>query len=302
MQPSTPIYQFSSTSPYSGLILKREDLSRVGSHKFRYFGPQMKKLATAGVKNIVISTTGNAGITASFLGKQLGIEVYCLMSDKGDLKKAAEIQRHGGKIFLSTRPVRFAKYLAKKLNCPLLKTSKDGAESYQTLGEEFMLQIPNLDIIVNFATSGTSSVGIMQAYQKAGKTLPELHIVQAGKSCSIAREFLKDEEVEWEEGVGLADTPRREEVLKWIMKSGGAAHYVAKEKYEKACKELKGLDLETSWEGAACFWVAKEEILKKNPGQTVGIVFSGRAWDENTKSDFKTVESVKEVDEMIRFL
>lgn len=295
----TPLLQFEEGSPYRQILIKREDQSLSGSHKFRYFDPRLEELRGKGEKLVVLSTTGNAGITASKIGKARGVEVFCLMSDKGDLNKAEAIRQLGGHVFLSSRPVRFAKYLAKKLGAPLLKTSEDGPEYYESLGEELMAQVPDAEAVVNFATSGTSSLGIMQAHEKAGKKLPELHIVQAGKSCSIAREFLGEEGAEWEEGVGLRDTPRREEVLEWVRKSGGKAWYVLREEYTETQKELIEMNLDTSWEGAACFSVAKQLTLEY-PDKKIVVIFSGKNWQDSPAENFQTIDSIEDVDSLIK--
>ena len=136
----TPILIFPANSPYSSLVIKREDQSETGSHKFRYLKSLLKNIFDNGMKTVVLSTTGNAGITASHYGTQLGIQVICLMAEKGDMNKAAQIEADGGVVIVSPRPFRFAKYISKKYDIPFLRASKDdqAVEGYVSLGDEII--------------------------------------------------------------------------------------------------------------------------------------------------------------------
>src|SRR5690606_13199267 len=221
----TPLFRFPEDSPYRNIFVKREDLSETGSHKFRYLKSQLEGLKHQGIHQVVLSTTGNAGITASHYAKQLGMKVFCLMSDRGDMDKAAQIEERDGFLVLSSRPVRFAKYLSKKYQVPFLRGSMDDfvVEQYRSLGEEIQQQVPEVAAIVNFGTSGTSTVGLMSAWKESW---PALHLVQSGRSNSIVK-ALHPEQIPaiTHEEPGLEDTPRREELLEYIRKSKGDAWY-----------------------------------------------------------------------------
>lgn len=277
----TPIYRFPQVSPYKGIIIKREDLSETGSHKFRYLKTKLETLKKQGVEEIVLSTTGNAGITAAFYGKKLGITVTSVMSDRGDMSKAEQIKKNGGTLILSAQPVRTARELARKHAIPLIRASRDeeALKGYEMLGFELIEQVPNAQAIVNFCTSGTSSVGIMRAYERRGLSLPALHIVQSGRSASIVKAL----HPEWvpanhEQGsVGVRDTPRRKELLEWIKKSHGDAWYVREEEQRNAESVLKHDHLETSWEGVSSFAVAMKIAAQYD---SVIVIFSGRKWGQ----------------------
>lgn len=301
----TPIHSFPDKSPFPNIVLKREDLSEYGSHKFRYFEKKLKQLKEEGFARVVLSTTGNAGITASRLGKRLGIQVLCLMHELGSMNKAAEIEASGGVLILSKRPLRFAKYLAKRYQMPFLRMSNDAEaiESYRSLGEELMEQVPDTDAIVNFATSGTSSLGLMEAYLSAGKTLPALHLVQSGKSCSIVQ-ALHPEEIDDGElmaGVGLSDTPHREELLKLINDTQGDAHYISNEYRKKRGihEILQDAGIETSWEGK-CSFAAAMKIAAEY--QKVVVILSGKPWSEAAPEEASHVESFADLDRLMEKL
>lgn len=290
MAPKAPtsMFEFPEDSEYRGIFIKREDLSETGSHKFRYFENKMKELKEQGVDKVVLSTTGNAGITASHYGKRLGVKVFCLMSDRGDMSKAAQIEKEGGFLVVTPRPVRFAKYIAKKYDIPYLRMSKDPAavESYKSLGKEIIEQVPDAEAIVNFATSGTSSLGLMRAYQEAGLKLPALHIVQSGKSSSVVK-ALHPEQIPGDveaKSVGLSSTPYESELLRLIDESGGDAHYCDKvQPRERGDGPSAAVDQDpgTSWEGNCSLQIA-EKI--KDRYRSIVVIFSGKDWPQ---VDFK---------------
>jgi threonine dehydratase len=295
---STPIFRFPEESPFANIILKREDESPYGSHKFRYLESLLKNLKDQGQTRVVLSTTGNAGITASLIGKKMEIQVICLMSDKGRMNKAAQIENAGGLLILTPRPIRFAKYIAKKYSVPMIRMSSDGqaAEAYESLGNEIIEQVPDADAVVNFATSGTSSLGIMKAYEASSNALPALHLVQSGKSCSIVRELHPEQidQIELENSVGLSDTPHREALLEWINKSHGDAHYISQEYRKKRAVSqiLADHDIQTSWEGESAFAAAMKITAEH---KQIVVILSGKQWPEGeveTPHFTKTFEDI----------
>jgi len=285
--------------PNSQLILKREDLSAYGSHKSRYLELKLSRLKERGIEQVVVATTGNAGITASRLGKKMGIKIFCLMSDRGDRSKAAEIAASGGFLVLSPTPVRFAKELFRQFKVPLLRSSRDpeAIEGYKSLGRELMEQVPNCDAIVNFATSGASSLGIMKAYEEQGKNLPALHLVQSGKSCSLVRALHPEQVADTADDreIGRADTPLRKQLLRYLTESSGDAHFVRREQIELARQQLADQHIETSWEGCASFAVGAH--ISANYHSPV-IILSGHLWPRQEPVQAHLCNSLEELHEL----
>jgi threonine dehydratase len=296
----TSIFEFPQNSPFNNIVLKREDKSPYGSHKARYLSGLLSKLVAEGHKQAVLSTTGNAGITASLIGKELGISIMCLMSEKGSASKSVQIEEAGGFLIQTARPVRFSKYVAKKYQIPLIRMSADeeASQSYQNLGQEIIEQVTDADAMVNFATSGTSSLGIMQAYEDAGRKLPALHLVQSGKSCSIVQELHPEQidQLEYERSVGLKETPHRDVLLEWINKSEGDAHYISQEYRKKRgiTEMLADYDIQTSWEGE-CSFAAAQKISSQY--SKVVVILSGKQWPNVELKNPQRAESFEEIDQ-----
>lgn len=272
-EPLTPIFRFPDDSPFRNIFIKREDLSETGSHKFRYLKSQMKALKEQVIQRVVLSTTGNVGISASHYGKKLGIEVVCLMSDKGDMDRAAQVEKEGGLLILSSRPKRFAQYLSRKYEVPLLRASReeDSLEGYRSLGQELIHQVPDAQAVVNFATSGTSSMGLLKAYE--GKRSPALHIVH-DEDHSIVR---------------------GEELAELVEQSGGAFHTVSKGEQEAAEKTLAEYGLETSYEGIASFAAALKIMDRYS---SIVVIFSGKKWPAAEITSKYKANTLEEVDKL----
>jgi mRNA interferase MazF len=275
-----------------GMWLKRDDKSFCGSHKFRPMAWQLGNLAAISksqipISKVVVPTSGNAGIAAAMIGRELGIEVWCFVHPDVDRAKAVQIQKAGGKLFTSDRSVRYSGFVHKTQGIPRLRQSFDtgAVEGYWSLAAEIADQLPDCDAIFTFATSGTSSLGIYEGYCSLGKPCPDLHIVQSGISSSIAEEFsisnfqfpntsqILNPKIQAAGKGGLANTRRHEDVVAAIRDTGGSAHYVGAD-------EIFGVDLDTSAEGKACI-VAATEYLADNPGQKVVVICSGRGWEDD---------------------
>lgn len=267
----TPIFRFPEGSPYASVVIKREDLSETGSHKCRYLKAQLQKLKEQGVDKVVLSTTGNVGITASHYGKQLGIKVFCLMSEKGDMNKAAQIEKEGGFLVLSPRPKRFAEYLSKKYSVPLLRASReeDSLRAYASLGGEIKGQIPEAKAMVNFATSGTSSLGLALAY---GAQVPAFHIVHDVNQPIVRGEALQE----------------------LVKKSGGDFWTVSDAEFREAEKILQSFDLETSREGISSFAAA---LKVKDRYDSIAVIFSGKKWPGSDFVPRRKANSLQDIDQ-----
>jgi|CXWL01.1.fsa_nt_gi threonine synthase len=254
---TTPIFAFPSDSPYANIFIKREDLSETGSHKFRYLKTQLERLKQEGIDKVVISTTGNAGITASHYAKPLGIKVFCLMSDQGDMNKAAQIEREGGFLVISRRARRYAEYISKQYNIPLLRTSRDQAalDGYRSLGEEILTQVPKVKAIVNFASSGTSSIGLFKAFENQ-TIMPAVHL-----ACHSEQR----------------NNPREESLQTLVKKTSGQRWEVSQEEVANAEKILKKYGLETGFESLCSFAVA---LKVKELYLPIAVIFSGKKWPE----------------------
>lgn len=148
--------------------LKREDLSPTHSHKFRSLIYQLSFLKSKGISKAVLSSSGNAAISASYYAKAAGIKIFTFLSDKTPVEKLAAIQADNIIPILSSKPLRLAKYAIKHFKLPDLKPSQDPAAAvgFETLGFELFEQNPAIQNIFSFATSFASLRGMQKVYEK----------------------------------------------------------------------------------------------------------------------------------------
>jgi threonine synthase len=295
------------------VFFKREDMNETESLKGRSLAYQISLAKRDGLRELVISTSGNAGIAAAAYCRKAGIKLYIFMSSETDSEKIASMQKYDPIIIRSNRAMRLANYLSAKKKIRNLRPSRDDSsiEGFKSIAFEIYEHLGEVEAIFTFVTSGSSFVGIGSAYEyllKSGeiKKLPKLFAVQSGGIFSIAREFDKIDNTGPEDDkiagkLGVKETRRKEEIIDLIKKSGGGSFYVAGSEMENACKTLGSCKIHTSPEGCASFaallrW-SKAEKFKK-----AVCVLSGKARGNAAdidESSVYTAESFEEVDEVV---
>lgn len=148
--------------------LKREDLSPTHSHKFRSLIYQLSFLKSKGLDKAVLSSSGNAAISASYYAEKAGVKLFTFLSDKTPPEKLTAIQVGNLIPIISSKPLRLAKYAVKHFGLPDLRPSQDmhAAIGFETLGFELFEQNPAIQNIFSFATSFASLRGMQKAYEK----------------------------------------------------------------------------------------------------------------------------------------
>lgn len=266
-------------------FFKREDLSFTGSFKFRPVGYQMLLAKKAGKSAVVMPTSGNAGIAAAIIGKQLGIATHVFTHPEIDDAKRRAILREGGLLYVSHDSLKQANLLSSRENLPNLRPSvnDDAVTGYMSLGEELMQELPNCEAIFSFTTSGASLLGLAQYYEIHNFRLPEIHAVQSGKSTTIARAFDPEFSHEGETLAGkggVSDTRRKDDVIDLIRRTHGYAWSISNSEILEAKALLEKESISTSSEGCASLAAAIKASRERN-WQTIVIVLSGKNWNQS---------------------
>ena len=300
------------------LYFKREDENEAGSLKDRSLAYQVSLAKQNNKKELLISTSGNAGIAAAVYCQKAKIKLYIFISPETEKAKIAEIQKYNPVIIKSKRAIRLANYLAAKYKIENLRPSVNDSsvEGFKAIAFEMFENLGEVDAIFTFVTSGSSFVGIGRAYQyllenKEIKKMPRLYAVQSGDVFSVAEEFgnaanfqLEDEQtlVRLQAGnLGIKNTRRKEEILEFIKLSGGSGIYISEDEVGKANNILKKNNVSTSLEGCASF-SGVIKMSEENKFDKVVCVLSGRLRDEVSKineSGIYKAESFGEADEIV---
>lgn len=276
--------EFTPLSRVGDLLIKREDKSITGSHKFRSLVVQLSCLLASGQTRAVLGSSGNAAISASRYAAQAGVKLLTFLSEKTAPAKLAAIRTENIVPVLSGQPLRLTKYAAAKHKLPDLRPSKDpnAAVGFRSLGFELFEQNPKIENIFTFATSGASLRGIFEAFQKlvvlrAVDKVPRLFAVYSEGALAG----------------GLSGGLKDKKQLEKICEQGGG------ELVEISDKEISSRehDFDTSAEGIASL-IAAEKV--KPSGQTV-VIFTGRKWPKGKfdLNNFLHAENFADVDRIV---
>lgn len=209
---NTAVEQLILTAPVTSqnllLRLKREDQNPNGSFKDRGLAFQISHYKQKGVSTLVISSSGNAAISAAAYCKQAGITLQIFLSDsidKDKLKRLEIVSKHGdvnirntqeSRVVLhqSSKPKSDAIQFAKENKLHNLRGSTDDTaiDGFETLGYELSGMVDLIDSIFIPCSSGTSTLGMYRGLLEKKVELPQIHIVQTTRVHPIAKEFDKN--------------------------------------------------------------------------------------------------------------
>ena len=292
------------------LYFKREDENETGSLKGRSLAYQVSLAKQNGKEELVISTSGNAGIAAAAYCQKAGIKLYIFISLETEKAKIAEMQKYNPIIIKSKKAIRLANYLSARYKIENLRPSINDSsiEGFKSIAFEIFEELGEIDALFTYVTSGSSFIGIGRAYQylqEIGeiKKMPKLFAVQSGEIHSIAAEFEKIEKEKKSIAgkLGIKNTKRKNEILELINLSGGSGVYIKDKEIEEATKLLEDNGIYTSQEGCASFAVIIREKNKGNFDKLV-CVLSGKLRDHINQSGVemnKVAESFDDVDSII---
>jgi threonine dehydratase len=164
---------------YDGVYLKREDLNITGSAKDRAIPAQL----LPHIKHAVISSSGNAAISAQHFCRLNNIKLTIFVSPHTDPKKLALLDNYQ----ISQQPISDAFKFAKNNKATFIRQSTDpnALIGYQSIGKEIVLQCPQITSLFIPVGSGTTLLGISQVLPKSVK----IFAVQPASHCPIASKF-----------------------------------------------------------------------------------------------------------------
>lgn len=255
------------------IYFKCEFENPTGSVKDRSISYQVSKLSQQGIQKAVISSSGNAAISAAIYCKKENIVLTVFVSPHICLAKLDVLKKLYCTIIISKKPISDAARFEKNQNAYNMRQSKDdlAVPGYETIAYELYNQLPTVDAVFVPVSSGTTLVGIARGFQKIGK-MPALHTVQTESVHPIAQKFDNDFQkkvTSIADGIVARFTPREDEIISWIKKSKGSGWVISDEKMQDAHKILSKHNLLCSYEGAAAMAAlgkAKNKgFIYKNP-------------------------------------
>lgn len=298
-------------------LVKREDYSITGSHKFRALAFQLSCLLAEKIERAVLSSSGNAAIAAAkILPHSANLKLFTFLSRRTPPEKLAALEFSKNFVpILSDRPLRMAKYATKHFKLRDLRPSQDrnAVIGFRSLGFEIFEQNPKIENIFSFATSCASVRGMAEAFEilvKLGAVAKAPRIFAVVSSGQLAGELsgrvvdknlcrvdkntcrVDTKIVEWtqvDNSRQLVDTP--------ILTGLPAGRQVDISDEEILAAREKFNSVETSNEGFASL-AAAEKI--KPDGETL-VILTGRNW-KGGKVDLTSFEKADNFAEVDRIL
>lgn len=185
----TPVLNSTSLNQLTGqqIYLKMECNQPVGSFKIRGIGRLCQELVDQGIKRLVASSGGNAGLSMAYAARQLGVSATVFMPTTTSAQAIELIKREGA----GTLVQGAAWDQANKAALAFVSQSHAGYVSpfdhpsiwagHSTLVDELVMQMQKPDIIVTAVGGGGLASGILQGLERHGwKDVPVLGVETEG--------------------------------------------------------------------------------------------------------------------------
>ncbi len=273
------------------LYLKREDLNTLGSFKSRALAYQVSYYKNLAHKNLVISSSGNAGICAAKYCDVAGIKLICLISPNTDIAKKAELSKTNAVVIESSKAMRLANYLSAKYKIPNLRPSVDDISliGFETLAYEIFEQSGQFlekFSIYTFVTSGSSLIGIYNGLKK---------LFDLGFITKIPTIFaVMSDEI----SLGVKNSRRIEKVIEIVKTTGGQIINIT----NLDLKMLAGKCLDLSRQIAKESQAVLSAISKMKMDNSIAII-GGKNWDlssECCQKEFLKAENFEKIDQILK--
>ena len=239
--------------------LKREDQNITGSAKDRAIVLQIANLKKNNFTKAVISSTGNAAISAAYFCQQNEIDLTIFLSDKVSPKKLEILKKYPSEIILVKKPISQAIKFSKKNHAYLLRQSTDpvALNGYSQIGQEIIEELPQTTSVFIPIGSGTTLLGISQNLPSSVKIFG----AQSAANCPISKNFDKNFIPETRlitDALSVKFIPQKNKIINAIKKSDGFAFTIQNESIISADQFLESKNIITSLEGSLAYAAFKK--------------------------------------------
>jgi len=254
--------------------IKREDQNPTGSAKDRAIQTQVDHLFKNNYSSAVISSTGNAAISAANFCHQKNIPLHIFISPNINqqklnlLKSLPQITLH-----TSPKPISQAIKYSKSNSSYLLRQSTDplAIKAYSQIGKEIIVQLPQVSSIFVPVGSGATFLGIRQAVHQNVK----IFAIQSAANPTLAKYFdknFKSESLNLTDALTVKTMPLRQQLISTLKQTDSLALAIQNNDILLAQKELSSQNITTSNEGAlalAGLYKAKKMSLDIGPNPLI---------------------------------
>lgn len=262
--PLVPSQRLAKRLGISRLFFKVEGANPTGSYKDRYVAATMNAALPFGIRRVVVSSTGNAGVSVAAYAAAAGIP--CLFLAASGLPSAAlrEAQAYGSIVVMTDPEQRqvLLEHAALRgewfpigLRMPRRVCNPFGVEGYRTLGEELIAELGDEIGAVLFPVArGNGLYGTWLAFRDRSGSSSRMIACQPDTANSVEVSLRDGLEVPRElppsSSIAFSTRERQADVmtLRAIRESGGAAVSVSDGEIMQAQADLarEGLFVEPS--------------------------------------------------------
>ena len=246
------------------LYLKREDKNITGSAKDRAISVQIENLKKHHFNQAVISSTGNAAISAAHFCQQNNIQLTIFLSPQISSQKLSILKKYNHEVIFSDKPISDAIKLSKTNSAYLLRQSTDPSAliGYSQIREELITQLPQITSIFIPVGSGTTLLGIAQ------KLPPNVKIfaAQSAANPTVSQFFDTDftpEDRLITSALSVKFLPNKNKIIQSIKTTSGFSFTIQNRQIVDADAYLKSKGISTSLEGALSL-AAYQKAVKNN--------------------------------------
>ena len=267
------------------VTLKREDQNPTGSLKDRGMAYLISKALSLGEKKFVLSSSGNAAISAVKYAQKAGLALKVFVSPRVDKGKLEILKKAQADVLIEERPLTMAARFAKENSFYNLRPSINefGHEGYKTLAFEIYQNIPDVSDIFIPVSSGVNFLGIYEGFNQIGG-LPRFHLCQSSFIHPMAVNFdtkFQTEEKSLASSLVAKRSPLGDEIVKAVKISGGTGWIIENSQINEAQKILVKEGITTSNEGAlALAAVTKAKRADWHLKKTV-VLLTGKKYISN---------------------
>jgi len=215
------------------VMIKDENANPNGSFKDRSLAYQLSYHIASGKRKFVISSSGNAAVSAAAYAGLAGVELDVFVAEKVNplkLEKLSKFENGSVRIHQSAKPKSDAVKFASEEKAFNLRGSQDEAAvtGFKTIAYEICKQYPEVSEVFIPCSSGTSTVGIAKGFNEHKKAV-KIFICQTSKIHSIAKTFdhhFVSVTKSFADAITDRVAHRKNEVVDIVKKSGGGGFVV----------------------------------------------------------------------------
>ncbi len=262
---------------------KFENENPNGSFKDRSLAYQLSSKIAEGHTNFVISSSGNAAISAAAYAKLAGVNLHIFVSEHINLGKLNALQALASKLIVlvkSLRPKSDAIQFARQSGAYNLRGSADetAVSGFKTIAYELAEQTPKIDAVFVPCSSGTSSAGIMLGFNEL-KLNPGLHICQTVRINPMAAAYDRDftaAESSLADAIVDKVAKRKQQINEMIQSSNGSGWVLSDTDLDQSLAELEKLGFTGMSYNSALAMAGFIKAMKAGlPCQNPVIILSG---------------------------